>query len=106
MEENKMAKKKSIVINKKDNVATALVDLKAGDLLDEEFEGESKKIELKQDVPFGHKISLTRIEKGEPIIKYGEVIGTATELIDEGDYVHIHNVKSNRGRGDLEGGKE
>jgi hypothetical protein len=27
-------------------------------------------------------------------------------LINEGDYVHIHNVKSNRGRGDLEGGKE
>jgi len=29
-------------------------------------------------------------------------IGTATRLINEGDCVHIHNVKSNRGRGDLE----
>jgi altronate dehydratase small subunit len=101
-----MAKKKSIVINQKDNVATALADLKAGDVLEEEFEGKLKKIELKQNVPFGHKISLTRIKKDSPIIKYGEVIGNATELINEGDYVHIHNVKSNRGRGDLEGGKE
>lgn len=101
-----MAKKKSIVINKKDNVATALANLKAGDVLEEEFKGKLKKIELKQDVPFGHKISLTKIEKDSPIIKYGEVIGNATELINEGDYVHIHNVKSNRGRGDLEGGKE
>lgn len=101
-----MAKKKSIVINNKDNVATALIDLKTGDFLEEEFNGQVKKIELKQDVPFGHKISLTKIEAGSSIIKYGEVIGTATELINEGDYVHIHNVKSNRGRGDLEGGKE
>lgn len=101
-----MAKKKSIVINNKDNVATALADLKAGDILEEEFEGKLKRIELKNDVPFGHKISLTKIEKDSPIIKYGEVIGNATELINEGDYVHIHNVKSNRGRGDLEGGKE
>lgn len=101
-----MSRKKLIVINQKDNVATALVDLKTGDFLEEEYNGKMKKIELKQDIPFGHKISLTRIEAGSPVIKYGEVIGTATELINEGDYVHIHNVKSNRGRGDLEGGKE
>ncbi len=98
-----MSKKKSIVINKLDNVATALVDLKAGDFLEEKFKEKLKKIELKQDVPFGHKISLTRIEAGNPIIKYGEVIGTADKLIKEGDYVHIHNVSSNRGRGDLRG---
>jgi altronate dehydratase small subunit len=98
-----MSEKKSIVIDKKDNVATALVDLKKGDLLEEELNGKVKKITLNQDVPFGHKIALTGIAAGKPIIKYGEVIGNATELIKEGDYVHIHNVKSNRGRGDLEG---
>jgi len=101
-----MIKKTLIVIHKKDNVATALVDLKTGEILKEEFNGKVKKIDLKQDIPFGHKISLTKIEVGSPIIKYGEVIGTATELINEGDYVHIHNVESNRGRGDLEGGTE
>jgi len=101
-----LSKKKSIIINSKDNVATALVDLKAGDFLEEEVNGQVKKIQLNHDVPFGHKISLARIEEGAPIIKYGEIIGTATKLINEGDYVHIHNVKSNRGRGDLEGGKE
>ncbi len=100
-----MIKKKSIIINPKDNVATALVDLKAGDILEEEFSSEIKKIKLNHDIPFGHKVSLTEIAAGLPIIKYGEVIGTATELIHEGDYVHVHNVKSNRGRGDLEGGK-
>jgi altronate dehydratase small subunit len=87
-------------------VGSSLFDLKAGDVLEEEFEGKLKKIELKQNVPFGHKISLTRIERDSPIIKYREVIGNATELINEGDYVHIHNVKSNRGRCDLEGGEE
>lgn len=100
-----MSKKKSIVIHKDDNVATALVDLKSGEVLDEEFQGQKKQIELKADIPFGHKFSLSTIDNGSSIVKYGEIIGTATEAIQEGDYVHIHNVKSNRGRGDLEGGE-
>jgi len=35
-----VAKKKSIIINNKDNVATALIDLKTGDFLEEEFNGQ------------------------------------------------------------------
>ena len=49
----------------------------------------------------GHKVSLFRIEKGERIIKYGETIGLATAKIDTGCHVHVHNLESRRGRGDL-----
>jgi len=85
-------------------VATSLADLKAGDTLELEVGGETRPIKLTTDVPFGHKFSLSRIEPNSPVIKYGEVIGTATVIIEPGDYVHIHNVVSTRGRGDLSRG--
>lgn len=53
------------------------------------------------DVPYGHKIALKDISKGEAIIKYGQSIGTASRDIRTGDYVHIHNLDAMRGRGDL-----
>ncbi len=34
------------------------------------------------------------------VYKYGESIGRATQEIKSGDYVHVHNVESERGRGD------
>ena len=35
------------------------------------------------------------------MLKYGEIIGQATEQIDPGEWVHTHNCKSTRGRGDI-----
>ncbi len=97
-------KQKAVILNYRDNVATSLANLKAGDTLELEVSGKNQAIELTTDVPFGHKFSLSRIEPDSPVIKYGEVIGIATAIIKPGDYVHIHNVVSTRGRGDLSGG--
>ena len=97
-------KQSAIVLNVKDNVATALADLKSGDVLKVEVGNKTQEIKLTSDIPFGHKFSLSRIELNSPVIKYGEVIGVSTTTIETGDYVHIHNVASTRGRGDLEGG--
>ncbi len=97
-------KQKAIVLNPNDNVATALADLKAGETLELEISDQRKIIKLTTDVPFGHKLSLSRIEPNSPVIKYGEVIGMSSVPIEPGDYVHIHNIGSTRGRGDLEGG--
>ena len=99
-----MIKRKIIIINAKDNVATALSDLTAGEVLQEEIDKSKKDIKLNQDIPFGHKLAIRDIPAGSPVIKYGETIGTASVAIKVGDYVHIHNVKSNRGRGDIKGG--
>jgi len=49
----------------------------------------------------GHKIALRPIALGEPIRKYGQVMGRATEAIAAGEHVHVHNVEGLRGRGDL-----
>jgi len=94
-------KQQAVVLNTKDNVATALCYLEAGSILQLKVGEQILKIKLMAPVPFGHKFSLAQIALGSPIIKYGEVIGTSTQAIQPGDYVHVHNVASARGRGDL-----
>ena len=95
---------KAVVLNARDNVATALANLSAGATMSLDIAGKTATVRLTGDVPFGHKFSLSRVEPGEPIIKYGEVIGTACSTISPGDYVHIHNVASTRGQSTAKGG--
>ena len=90
--------KSALVISVRDNVATALQALAPGQRLDL---GESTLI-VEEPIAPGHKIALRRIAAGEPVIKYGSPIGTASQDIAAGTHVHTHNVASSRGRGDLE----
>lgn len=48
-------------------------------------------LEIAPGVPFGHKIALCAIPKGEAVIKYGVAIGRATCDIAAGEHVHVHN---------------
>ncbi|MDO5641046.1 MAG: UxaA family hydrolase, partial [Paracoccus sp. (in: a-proteobacteria)] len=41
--------------------------------------------------PAGHKIARIAIAQGQPVVKYGQVIGYATADIAPGDHVHSHN---------------
>ena len=43
-------------------------------------------------IPFGHKIATRPIAKGEPVRKYGQVLGVATQDIAPGKHVHVQNV--------------
>ena len=42
-------------------------------------------------VPPGHKVATRAHAVGEPIKRYGQIIGFATETIAPGDWVHVHN---------------
>lgn len=99
-------KEKAVVLNEKDNVATALADLESGSSVKVDVGGKIVTIKMTSRIPFGHKFSLARIEAGAPVIKYGEAIGNATTVIDAGGYVHVHNVASTRGSTGSEGGAE
>ena len=92
---------KAIKINEKDNVATAIYEIRANEIVKVKSDDETFEIQVLQEIPLGHKFALRDIRKGENIIKYGEVIGRATMDIKKGEHVHIHNVESLRGRGDL-----
>lgn len=78
---------KILQINQIDNVAVALIDLKKGELVNN--------ITLLQDVSCGHKIALKDIMQNEDIIKYGYPIGHAKYDIKAGEWVHVHNTKTN-----------
>ncbi len=44
-------------------------------------------------IRLGHKIALVPIPEGEPIVKYGQIIGFAARDIAAGEHVHVHNVR-------------
>lgn len=46
------------------------------------------------DIPFGHKIALEDVKRGESVIKYGFPIGTAITDIKKGEHIHTHNLKT------------
>ena len=85
-----------ILINPKDNVVTARRDLAEGMVC----EAGPAKVRLRERIPLGHKVALRAIRKGEPVVKFGNPIGLATQDIASGEMVHIHNMESCRGRGD------
>ena len=39
----------------------------------------------------GHKVATRPIPKGAPVIKFGQIIGYATDDIPPGAHVHVHN---------------
>lgn len=66
--------KDKVIINEKDNVGISLNG--------------------NETIPAGHKFALKDIKKGETVIKYGQIIGRASQDIKTGEWVHTHNVKS------------
>ena len=87
----------ALVISERDNVATALEAIDAG----REIRAGSFTVVAVEAIPRGHKLAVRAIGAGEPVVKYGSPIGTASADIAAGAHVHTHNVASTRGRGDL-----
>lgn len=77
-----------LVLDPADNVGVALTVLVAG----ETGSVGERTIRIRADIPVGHKIALVDIAVGGDVLKYGEVIGIATDRILCGDHAHVHNV--------------
>lgn len=82
---------KIIRISELDNVAVALRPIARG----EEVSVGDFVITAREEIPQGHKISLSAIKKGDSVIKYGFAIGHALEDAEIGSWMHTHNVKTN-----------
>lgn len=89
--------KAALVISERDNVATALEALEPGRRID----ARGTEVVVREAIQAGHKIAIRPIAAGAEVLKYGSPIGAATVDIPEGAHVHVHNVASARGRGDL-----
>jgi galactarate dehydratase len=48
---------------------------------------------LREHVPQGHKVNLTDIAEGAPILRYGEIIGTAVRPIGRGSWIEESLVR-------------
>lgn len=94
---------RALIIHGDDNVANLIGPGAKGESVECMVEGqeETKVVTLLDDVPANHKFAPVDVEAGAPIIKYGLAIGRASCAIRTGEYVHVHNIESNRGRGDL-----
>src|SRR5512147_1818470 len=72
-----------------DDVVIAKVPLAAGTVV----ETEAGPVRLDEDVGAGHKIAFRARAVGEPIHRYGQVIGVAIAPISAGQHVHVHNLQ-------------
>ncbi len=69
-----------------DNVVVAARRIAAGAAIP------SERLSARDAIPAGHKIAASAIAAGQPVIKYGQVIGSATADIEPGAHVHTHNL--------------
>ncbi len=78
----------AILLNSADTVAIARVPLAAG----RRIVVQGVEIQLRDDVPAGHKVALRQIPAAGSIVRYGQVMGKASRSIEAGEHVHTHNV--------------
>jgi altronate hydrolase len=71
-----------------DDVAIALMPLATGRTIGVG----DRSVKLNANIEPGHKIALRGVEPGQPVRRYGQVIGFATRPIAPGDHVHSHNL--------------
>jgi len=74
---------RSIRLNAKDNVVVAIDTIESG--------ARVESVTATARIPRGHKLATTRIEKGAPVLKFGQIIGFASADIPSGAHVHTHN---------------
>ena len=87
-------------VDSTDNVAMLLVPVAAGQDVVVNVGGRTTIVRAREAIALGHKIALADLAPGDALRKYGECIGEATQPIARGAWVHVHNLRSLRARGD------
>jgi hypothetical protein len=83
-------KNNAIKITEQDNVVIAATDIKKETPV---VVSGAALFKAREDIKAGHKIALTTIGKGERVIRYGEPILVTQNMVQAGEWVHIHNAK-------------
>src|SRR5918995_1753074 len=79
-----MAAPLTIRLHPADNVVVARMDILPGTKVEGEVAAATR-------VPPGHKILTRAVKQGEPLRKYNQIIGFATEDLAAGAHIHTHN---------------
>ena len=75
-----------------DNIAVARKTIPADTSLT--FDGGT--VAVPAAIKLGHKFAVTPIKEGDPVRKYGQIIGFAERPIAVGEHVHVHNVTAGK----------
>jgi hypothetical protein len=81
----------AILLHADDNVVVCRRMVAAGERIS--IEGSSDII-ASSNVEIGHKLARFALPRLSKVIKYGAPIGSMTESAEPGDWVHLHNMKS------------
>lgn len=79
-----------ILLHPDDNVLICVRPIEAGDILP----ASGGTIPAREGIAIGHKVARTALHAGDKVIKYGAPIGSMTADVATGDWVHMHNMKS------------
>lgn len=74
---------RTLVLNARDNIVVAVDAVPAGISV--------RGVQAQMRIPKGHKMAQAPISKGQPVLKFGQIIGFATEDIQPGQHVHTQN---------------
>jgi len=80
----------AVRLRPEDNIAVAARNLPPG----MELDLPGGPVTLARRIGLGHKIALEEIKAGQPVYKYGQIIGFASADIPAGSHVHVHNVSA------------
>jgi altronate dehydratase small subunit len=85
--------KQAFQIHARDNVATLLEAVEAGETV-RVVGAHAGTVRVREAIEGEHKVALAEIAEGAPVLKFGTRIGTALRAIGEGEWVHLHNLRS------------
>ncbi|MEI9402496.1 altronate dehydratase family protein [Mesorhizobium argentiipisi] len=74
----------AIRLHPKDNVVVATRKVPSGEHI-----GEVRTVD---EIMGGHKIAVRDIKQGEPVLKYGQIVGRTSRDIRAGEHIHLHNL--------------
>lgn len=79
-----------ILLHEDDNVLICVRGIEVGDILP----ASGGTIPAREGIAIGHKLARMPLKAGDKVIKYGAPIGSMTAPATTGDWVHMHNMKS------------
>src|SRR5258707_277314 len=82
--------RRAILLRTDDDVAVAAAPIARGTIVSPN----GRAITARDPIALGHKMAVRDLKPGDPVRKYGQVIGFASEPIAEGSWVHVHNLRA------------
>ncbi|NIJ35003.1 UxaA family hydrolase [Sphingomonas oligoaromativorans] len=79
-----------ILLHEDDNVLVVVAPVEVGDMLT--VAGGT--VPAREGITVGHKVARHALAAGDKVIKYGAPIGSMIAPAEPGEWVHMHNMKS------------